>query len=172
MKWRTTKTGPALPAGEPAKERRLAMATKAKTPKVTTKIVKMTGTGAKAAQFAHKNVEGVGIWNLSVLIVPDGDFWFAQSLEINYGAQGDSPEEAQENFQAGLLATICQHLRMHGNIERLLKFAPSNILVEAAKNKARIKRFSQVSIHEIAGGPVQQALPFDGIDYRVLQAAA
>jgi hypothetical protein len=71
-----------------------------------------------------------------------------------------------------LLATICQHLRMHGNIEKLLKFAPSKVLVEAAKNKSRLQRFTQVSIHEIATGPVQQALPFDGIDYRVVQMMA
>jgi hypothetical protein len=139
---------------------------------VKTKLRATTKSGAKAAHVANKNVEGVAIWNLSVLIVPDEDFWFAQGLEIDYGAQGDTPEDAQVNFQAGLLATVCQHLRVHGNIERLLKFAPSEILIEAAKNKPLIKRFTQVSIHEIADAAVQQALPFDGIDYRVLQAVA
>src|SRR6266498_1658282 len=86
------------------------MATKAK--KVTAKTLKVTHSGAKAAHLAHEDIEGVGIWNLSVLIVPDGEFWFAQGLEINYGTQGDSPADAQSNFQNGLLATISQHLRM------------------------------------------------------------
>ena len=142
------------------------------TPKVKTKTAKVTKSGAKVAHVAVKDIEGVAIWNLSVLIVPDGDFWFAQGLEINYGAQGTSVEDAQTNFQEGLLATICQHLKVHGNIERLLKFAPSDILVEAAKNKSLIQRFAQVSFHEIADSHVQGLLPFDGIDYRVLQQAA
>jgi len=146
------------------------MPAKQKTAKL--KTAKVTKTGARATHVAHEHVEGVGIWNLSVLIVPDGDFWFAQGLEINYGAQGDSVEGARENFQNGLLATICQHLRMHGDIDHLLRFAPRDILVEAAKNKSLISRFTQVSLHEIADVPVQQALPFDGIDYRVLQSAA
>jgi len=131
-----------------------------------------TKSGARAAHVVHKHIDGVAIWNLSVLIVPDGDFWFAQGLEIDYGAQGDNPEDARNNFQQGLLATICQHLRMHGNIQRLLKFAPNSILVEAAQNKSHIQRFSQVSLHDIADALTQRALPFDGIDYRVLQIAA
>lgn len=139
---------------------------------IRTKTMKVTKTGAKAAHVAVKNVEGIAIWNLSVLIVPDGDFWFAQGLEINYGAQGDSIKDAQNNFQEGLMATLCQHLKMHGHIEKLLKFAPSHILIEAAKNKPLINRFTHVSFHEIANAQLQQVLPFDGIDYRVLQQAA
>jgi hypothetical protein len=46
------------------------------------------------------------------------------------------------------------------------------ILVIAAKQKSLIQRFTLVSFHEIADSQVQQALPFDGIDYRVLQQAA
>lgn len=81
-------------------------------------------------------------------------------------------EEAQENFQQGLLATIKQHLRMHGDIEGLLKFAPSEILKEAAQHKSSIKLFAQVSFHEIIDAKSQLEIPFDGIDYRVLHQAA
>lgn len=140
--------------------------------KIKVKTLASTKTGAAVAHAGDANVQGVAVWNLSVLIVPDENFWFAQGLEINYGAQGDSVEDAQANFQAGLLATICQHLKVYGNIEKLLKFAPSEILVEAAKNKSQIQRLTQVSFLEIADPRVQQALPFDGIDYRVLHQAA
>jgi hypothetical protein len=139
---------------------------------IKVKTLKSTKTGAAVAHATDQDVERVAVWNLSVLIVPDGKFWFAQGLEIDYGAQGDSVEDAQENFQAGLLATIHQHLKVHGHIEKLLKFAPSSILRQAAKNKSLIQRFTQVSLHEIADEKVQQALPFDGIDYRVLHQAA
>jgi hypothetical protein len=139
---------------------------------IKTKLTATAGdTGAVHVQKDGKH-DAVVIWNLSVLIVPDEDAWFAQGLEINYGAQGDTVEHAQENFQRGLLATIYQHLKVHGHIERILKFAPSEILKEAAHHKANIKQFAQVSFHEILDLKSQQAIPFDGISYRVLEAAA
>lgn len=138
---------------------------------IKTKL-KAKGGNALAAHLAGAKHEAVAIWNLSVLIVPDEDYWFAQGLEINYGAQGDTKEEAQANFQAGLAATIRKHLKMYGSIERILKFAPSGILKEAADNKTSIKQFAQVSFHEILDEKARKAIPFDGISYRVLQAAA
>jgi hypothetical protein len=135
------------------------------------------GKGKGAAKAIHAEVPGgkhivVGLGNIRVMIVPDEQFWYAQGLEINYGAQGDTKEEAQQNFQDGLLATVCLHLKVHGNIEALLRFAPKKILQQAAKNKGSIKKFAQVSLHEIADAPIQNGLPFDGIDYRVLEHAA
>jgi len=127
-----------------------------------------------AVHAKHKDGEhhAVLIWNLSVLIVPDEKFWFAQGLEINYGAQGDTPEDAQKHFQEGLAKTIHQHIKVHGNIEKLLKFAPSTILKEAAQNKSLIRPFAQVSFHGVLDAGARRAIPFDGIDYRVLQQAA
>ncbi|HME11013.1 MAG TPA: hypothetical protein VKG25_28420 [Bryobacteraceae bacterium] len=142
--------------------------------KTKTKLKAKAGK-AEAVHLQGKKHQAVAIWNLSVLIVPDGESWFAQGLEINYGAQGSTPEDAQENFQQGLLATVRLHLKVHKNIERILKFAPSSILKEAAQNKSSIKQFAQVSFHEILAEnecDVQLAIPFDGINYRVLKAAA
>jgi hypothetical protein len=139
------------------------------------KVKLLASAGNTAAVHVSDQEEehhAVVLWNLSVLIVPDGDFWFAQGLEINYGAQGDTVEAAQMNFQDGLKATIQQHLRVHGNIERILKFAPSEILKEAAQHKNSIKPLVQVSFHEVLGPDAEKAVPFDGISYRVLQAAA
>lgn len=138
---------------------------------IKTKL-KAKGGKAAAVHIDDGTHEAVAIWNLSVLIVPDEDCWFAQGLEINYGAQGDTIEDAKKNFQRGLLATIRQHLKVHGSIERILKFAPSRILKEAADNKASIKQFAHVSLHEILDAAAQKSFPFDGISYRVIQAAA
>jgi hypothetical protein len=139
---------------------------------IKAKSVMVTESGSLAAHVADENTHGVGVWNLSVLIVPDEELWFAQGLEINYGAQGTSVKDAQLNFQKGLLATIRQHLRVHGNIDGLLKFAPSHVLREANQNKSLLQRFDTVSFHDIADLQVQSQIPFTGIDYRVIQQKA
>ncbi len=143
-----------------------------KTSKSAKKVV--SKKTALALHEAHEDGEhhAVVIWNLSVLIVPDEKFWFAQGLEINYGAQGDTPEDAQKHFQEGLAKTIHQHIKVHGDIEKLLKFAPSTILREAAQHKSSIKPFAQVSFHEVLDAGSRKSIPFDGIDYRVLQQRA
>jgi len=105
----------------------------------------------------------VGLGNIKVIIVPDEKSWFAQGLEIDYGAQGDTPEDAKKNFQEGLGATIDLHLRMYGTIEKLLESAPPEVLQEASRNQERLELFSQVSFHDI--GIRSHGLPFSGIDY-------
>jgi hypothetical protein len=125
---------------------------------------------AKAPDGEH---HAVGIWDLHVYITPDGDDgWFAQGLEIDYGVQGDSIEQAKSNFEVGLEGTIDLHLRMDGTIRSLLKFAPMEIVHEALLNRLNgsIKTYSQVSLHDV--GSVTSSLPFDGISYLVAGAAA
>ena len=43
---------------------------------------------------------------LHVYVVPDSNFWFAQGVEIDYAAQGDSIDDAVQNFMTGLQRTI------------------------------------------------------------------
>ena len=127
--------------------------------------ISTTRTGATAVQTSFKEGEPVvGIGNLRVLIVPDGKHWYAQGLEIDYGAQGDSIEDAQRNFERGLFSTIDLNLRINGNIDSLLRFAPSSVLREAKANKDSIKRYWHVSFHAPAEA-LESALPFSGIDY-------
>ena len=135
------------------------------------KIFKTKSQTAAAVHLQQGGDHAVAIWNLSVLIVPDGDFWFAQALEIDYGAQGSSIEDAKKHFEEGLAATIHQHLKVHGDIQKLLKFAPNEILREAAAKKSSIKPYLQVSFHKVVDEASRKALPFDGIDYRLLQIA-
>ena len=108
----------------------------------------------------------VGIGNLRVIIVPDGDFWFAQGLEIDYAAQGSTVENARKQFEDGLTATVEEHLRVHGNIEKLLEVAPTEVWKDLLLNTSAIcNRYSQVSVHKL----IREVLPFQGIDYLELR---
>ena len=132
------------------------------------------GKSDEGTRVIHRDLPGgkeqaVGIGNLRVFIVPDGRFWFAQGLEIDYGVQGDSPEEARKNFEDGLEATIDLHLRMYDSIEKLLRLAPSEVLQEAAHNQDSIDLYWQISFHAKAA---EDPMPFGGIDYYLLQKDA
>lgn len=131
----------------------------------------ISNEGAKAihAELPGGEEQAVGIGNLRVFIVPDGKFWFAQGLEIDYAAQGDSPEEAKKHFEEGLEATIDLHLRMYDNIEKLLRRAPNEVLLEATQNQNSIHLYWQISFHEKTK---EDPLPFGGIDYYLLQKEA
>lgn len=109
----------------------------------------------------------VGIGDLRVVIVPDGDFWFAQGLEIDYAVQGSSESEVKKNFENGLEATVEAHLRIHGTIEGLLQVAPPEVWKEFLGDPAgKRKMYSQITSHVL-----QEKLPFDGINYLVAEAA-
>jgi hypothetical protein len=109
----------------------------------------------------------VGIGNLHVMIVPDGDCWFAQGIQIDYAAQGSTLEDAKVQFEDGLKATIHEHLRIYGNIEKMLRVAPNAVWQEFvfAPRGAR-KLYSQISTHKIC-----ELLPFQQIEYQMECAA-
>lgn len=128
------------------------------------KTYNFSKTNAEAVHVAKGKHRVVGIGNLRVFILPDGPFWYAQGLEIDYGAQGNSIEDAKRNFEKGLEATVDLHLKTHGTIENLLDPAPPEVLREAARELSSLQLHWQVSAHEVGRGS-QLALPFDGIDY-------
>jgi hypothetical protein len=125
--------------------------------------------------FHGKGKDGstiVGIGNLRVVIVQEGNEWFAQSLEIDYAAQGKSLAKVKQAFENGLAATVHEHIRVYGTIEKLLKPAPPEVwrdmLFGVAVSGKHFKRFSQISLHR----ELQQSLPFKAIDYLELPKAA
>jgi hypothetical protein len=129
---------------------------------------KPAATEAIHAATVDGDIHAVAIWNLQVLLIPDHKFWIAQGLQIDYVAQGDSPEQAKSNFEKGLEESIDLNLRMYGNIKGLLVFAPDEVLQEAAKKKGSIRLYAQITTHDI-GARYQQALPFDGISFLIAQ---
>ena len=74
---------------------------------MATKNYKFVDKGKETAVAAHsvdadEKHQAVGIGNLRVLILPDEDgFWFAQGLELDYGVQGSTLEEAKKHFEEG-----------------------------------------------------------------------
>ncbi|MDQ3267546.1 MAG: hypothetical protein M3P47_02290 [Pseudomonadota bacterium] len=80
----------------------------------------------EAVHLQNGDQHVVGVKSLSVLLCEDGGAWFAQSLEIDYAAAGQSVEEAKDNFAAGLDATIAEHLKLYGSIDKFLKIAPQH----------------------------------------------
>lgn len=131
--------------------------------------IKHTNSGSIAIQVDGKGHTAVGIGNLRVLIIQDEDCWYAQGIEIDYGAQGDTPAEAKSHFEAGLFGTIDLNIKTYGSLDPILKFASDSILKEASKNRSSIYLYAQISAHEIPNyAQFPDALsqfPFTGIEY-------
>src|SRR6266446_5881477 len=94
--------------------------------KVKTRLGAEVGKAA-AIHLEDGEHQAVAFFNLRVLVVPDGKFWFAQGFELDYAAQGATVEEAKKHFMLRLSATIHHHLEIFG------------------KNSIRKRRVSQVS---------------------------
>jgi hypothetical protein len=113
------------------------------------------GHKALATAFHGKTADGadvVGIGNLRVMITNDDGSWFAQGLEIDYAAQGESLDDAKRRFEQGLAATITEHLRVYGTIERLLQPAPREVWQEFLGPSAMVRAgYSQLSFHKFEG---------------------
>lgn len=136
------------------------------------KTAKAAGSKKKPVATTAFHVESedgaehlVGIGNLRVVVFNDDGSWFAQGLEIDYFAEGQTLEEVQARFRDGLSATIDYHLRLYGDIDGVLQVAPPEVWKEFIGGSATLrKRYSQVSFH--AGqGDVLAYLPFAGVDF-------
>jgi hypothetical protein len=120
-------------------------------------VDKVTKTGASAYQGTnHDGSQVVDIKKIRVAIYPNpsGTAWLAQGFEIDYIAQGKTKAAVKKAFSDGLGATIHQHLKIHGDIEKLLKPAPPSIrlriLDRVFGNPGAIQAtYSQLSFHDI-----------------------
>lgn len=92
-------------------------------------------------------VDGVGIWNLHVMIYQEGNAWIAQGLEVDYVAQGKSAAEVKYRFQDGFLSTINEHLRMYKGIEKFLVEPPKDVLLEMELKSEQPVHYTHVSLH-------------------------
>ncbi len=106
---------------------------------VTAKGYTHSATGSSAVHATGENLQYVGIGGLDVLIKKCDDFFIAQGIALDYAVYAETEEIVKENFVNGLIATIGAHLRRYGDIEKLLKMAPPEVLkefaVEAEENK-------------------------------------
>lgn len=106
-------------------------------------------TTAIHAQNQDGSAHVVGIGNLRVLLINDDGSWFAQGLEIDYFAQGDSLDDAKARFERGLEATLDEHLKVHGTISGALQVAPKEVWGEALDSAPQMQTFWQVSTHRL-----------------------
>ena len=105
----------------------------------------------------------VVIQSLRVVIVQDGDQWFAQGLELDYAAAGTSPSDVKSRFENGLSATIREHLKVYGSVSRILKVAPQEAWnLWLAKGDSY--KLDHASFHAIEATD-ENVLPFRGIAY-------
>jgi hypothetical protein len=135
---------------------------------------KSTKSGAVAIHDKDGENHLVGIGNLRVIVCEEDGIWFAQGLEVDYAADGNSLESVKRNFEHGLSATIGLHLQAFDSIDNLLVPAPAKTWKELTEVKKRF-RFSQVSVHEFEEDTEElQKLPYTGISYleRESEAAA
>lgn len=102
----------------------------------------------------------VGIGSLRVRVHREDGCWFAQGLEIDYLALGDSLDQVQAHFEEGLLGTVDEHLKVHGHIGHLLVPAPPDVWTQAMKDAMT---YTQVSLHRT---PLQTSkIPFGEIAF-------
>ena len=100
-----------------------------------------------------------GMGDLRVRVDRDDAFWFAQGLEVDYLAMGDTETQAKKHFERGLAATAEKHLLIHGHLDHLLTPAPAEAWKEVMKAAVR----SEVTARRV---PMRiPNLPFDGIVY-------
>ena len=115
------------------------------------------------------------IKSLHVMLLPDDGHWFAQGLEIDYAACGETIEQARENFAHGLAFTVCEHLMMHGNLDKVLNVAPKEAWLEYYNTpsdsikKHALSFVTSVKVFEDAGAKdpavAAKAFPFSGMQF-------
>ena len=69
-------------------------------------------------------VHTVLIPDIKVLVSNNDGSWFAQGLEIDYAAQGQSLQDVKNKFSEGLERTLDAHLATYKNIKGVLQLAP------------------------------------------------
>ena len=108
---------------------------------------------------------------LRVMLLEDSSGWFAQGLEIDYAASGATIDEVKKKFETGFSATLREHLKMFGSIERFLSPANGDAWKEfyhMPKN-ADCQTYSCIEFHkideEIGDKTGSMKLPFDQIAF-------
>lgn len=113
----------------------------------------------------------VGILNLQVILAQESvNSWVAQAIEIDYAAGGESFDDVKAKFESGLCATVDEHLKLFGNLKKLLQPAPSELWLDLIGDGAHASKYSQWSVHEFV--PKKDAFPFGQITYLLPEQAA
>ena len=105
----------------------------------------------------------VGIENLHVILVQQGDGWVAQGIELDYAAGGESQDDVKARFERGLIRSIHLHLNEFGDLDRLNVPATGAVLAGLLPAEGTML-FHSVSFHEYEP---PEAFPFREISYMI-----
>jgi len=101
---------------------------------------------ARAVHLQKGDDHVFGVGNIQVFITEDSSGWFAQAIQIDYFACGESLEDVQSRFTQGLIATLEEHLCRYGTIEKFLKWAPDEVR-DKIQNKVASERYNYTMIN-------------------------
>jgi hypothetical protein len=59
----------------------------------------------------------IGLGEMKVSIKPDGRFWYAEGVEWDYGAQGNTIADAAFNFIVGFQRTVILNMEKFGKFD-------------------------------------------------------
>jgi len=99
---------------------------------------------------------------LRVLITEEPNGWFAQGVEVDYFASGETLEDVQRRFVSGLTASIVEHLQRYGDLQRLIKWAPANV-----RNKLKTGQYSNITPFPVGMNvdDARDAFPFNNLNF-------
>ena len=125
-----------------------------------------------SSDVATHNTDGVthlvGLGPIKVIVCNEGGSWFAQGLDIDYAASGNSFEAVKHNFEVGLYATIDLHIKAYNGLKKFLKPAPLDAWQELYEAGGTAFDFTQISVHE----DMLNALGYKQINYIKREAVA
>jgi len=134
---------------------------------------KHTKSGAEASFATDGDTLHASLKALNVLLCEEDGAWSAQGVEIDYAACGKDMNEAIHNFGNGLVQTVMQHLAIRGNLDKVLVFAPKEILDEWSKTPpaaiSKVGFVATAKVFEEAKVPQAEELarhfPYEGLRF-------
>jgi len=106
--------------------------------------------------------------DLRVMLLKDGDNWFAQGLDIDYASAGATVDEAKKNFETGFAKTIKEYLVMYGNLSKFMQSAPEEVWQEFLNPppETQYLAVSSVQLHNLVkDDDLDIKLPFGNIAF-------
>lgn len=99
------------------------------------------------------DVHSISAKEIRVLVMKDADALFAQGLDIDYAAEGESMDEVIENFVGGLVRTLHEHLVVHGNLRKLPAPAPPEYWQAYLSDDVHHVECRWLSVHKVPCDP-------------------
>ena len=122
-----------------------------------------------AFQVKKDSTHAVGFGYIRVVLFKEDGMWIAQGLDVDYAAYAPTKQQAKKNFAIGLEGTVDLHIKIHENIENLLKRAPTEVWQKLLGTGTEY-RFSQVTFHEDLFKTAE--IPYPGILFQEPVGAA